>query len=373
MKALLFLAFSAVAFAQPYFLGVKYTNADPAAPCTLRSILVANYTNGTVWVCNAGTYTNITGGGGGGGTVTSVSWTGGIVSIANPTTTPAFTLAGTSGGIPYFSSASTWASSALLTANLPVIGGGAGAAPTVGTRSGNTTEFATVTGSTPSGNCAKWDASGNVVDAGSPCGSSSGTVTSISTTSPITGGTITTTGTIACATCVTAASALTSNLPIFGAGSQATAVGTRSGNTTEVATVTGSTPSGNCAKWDANGNIVDNGSTCGVPGTTAPGTNTTLSGSYQIYFCTGTCTITVPVPSLNLQYCVANDDNVGTVITMAALGSSARYETTARTGYGTAGTGTMVSGGAVGDMVCIVGRDSTHYETTNYVGVWTVN
>lgn len=38
------------------------------------------------------------------------------------------------------------------------------------------------------------------------CGSGSGTVTSIATTSPITGGTITTTGTIACATCVTASS-----------------------------------------------------------------------------------------------------------------------------------------------------------------------
>ncbi len=73
---------------------------------------------------------NITGGGGGGsGTVTSVSWTGGIVSVATPTTTPAFTIAGTSGGIPYFSSSSTWASSGALTANALMIGGGAGNAP----------------------------------------------------------------------------------------------------------------------------------------------------------------------------------------------------------------------------------------------------
>ena len=63
------------------------------------------------------------------GSVTSVSFTGGIISVANPTTTPAFTVAGTSGGIPYFSSASTWASSAALAANAIVIGGGAGAAP----------------------------------------------------------------------------------------------------------------------------------------------------------------------------------------------------------------------------------------------------
>lgn len=65
----------------------------------------------------------------GNGTVTSVSWTGGIVSVATETTTPAFTIAGTSGGIPYFSSGTAWASSGALAANALVIGGGAGAAP----------------------------------------------------------------------------------------------------------------------------------------------------------------------------------------------------------------------------------------------------
>jgi len=69
------------------------------------------------------------GGGGGSGTVTAVSFTGGIVSVATPTTTPALTVAGTSGGIPYFSSASTWATSAALAANAIVVGGGAGVAP----------------------------------------------------------------------------------------------------------------------------------------------------------------------------------------------------------------------------------------------------
>ncbi len=62
--------------------------------------------------------------------VTSVSFTGGLISVANPTTTPALTVAGTSGGIPYFSGAATWASSAALTAHGVVIGGGAGTAPT---------------------------------------------------------------------------------------------------------------------------------------------------------------------------------------------------------------------------------------------------
>ena len=66
---------------------------------------------------------------GGSGTVTTVGFTGGLISVANPTTTPALTVAGTSGGIPYFSSTSAWASSALLTANALILGGGAGAAP----------------------------------------------------------------------------------------------------------------------------------------------------------------------------------------------------------------------------------------------------
>jgi hypothetical protein len=73
----------------------------------------------------------------GSGTVTSVGWTGGLVSVATPTSTPAFTVAGTSGGIPYFDSASSWASSAALAANSLVKGGGAGVAPsTITTGSG---------------------------------------------------------------------------------------------------------------------------------------------------------------------------------------------------------------------------------------------
>lgn len=72
---------------------------------------------------------------GGSGFVSSVasSFTGGIVSVAGSpitsTGTLAFTVAGTSGGIPYFNSSSTWATSAALAANALVIGGGAGAAP----------------------------------------------------------------------------------------------------------------------------------------------------------------------------------------------------------------------------------------------------
>lgn len=64
----------------------------------------------------------------GSGTVTDVSFTGGLISVATSTSTPALTVAGTSGGGVYFSSASTWASTAALAANAIMIGGGAGAA-----------------------------------------------------------------------------------------------------------------------------------------------------------------------------------------------------------------------------------------------------
>src|ERR1700688_3934936 len=66
------------------------------------------------------------GGGGGSGTVTSVSASDGLLSVGTPTTTPALTVAGMSGGVPYFNSASTWASSGVLAANSLMVGGGAG-------------------------------------------------------------------------------------------------------------------------------------------------------------------------------------------------------------------------------------------------------
>ena len=78
------------------------------------------------------------------GTVTSVSFTGGIITVATSTTTPALTVAGTSGGIPYFASGTTWASSAALTQYGVVYGGGAGATP-VATAAGTTGQVLTAT------------------------------------------------------------------------------------------------------------------------------------------------------------------------------------------------------------------------------------
>jgi hypothetical protein len=85
-------------------------------------------------------------------TVSSVaqSFTGGLISVGgSPVTTSgtlALTVAGTSGGVPYFSSGSSWASSAALTQYGVVIGGGAGAAPT-STSAGTATYVLTSNGS----------------------------------------------------------------------------------------------------------------------------------------------------------------------------------------------------------------------------------
>ena len=92
----------------------------------------------------------------GAGTVTSVAqtFTGGIISVSgSPIITAgtlALTVAGTSGGIPYFSSTSAWASSAALTQYGVVYGGGAGAAP-VATAAGTTGQvLAATTSAAPS-------------------------------------------------------------------------------------------------------------------------------------------------------------------------------------------------------------------------------
>jgi len=117
-----------------------------------------------------------------GGTVTSVaqSFTGGIISVGgSPITTSgtlALTVSGTSGGIVYFSSASTWASSALLAANALVVGGGAGAAPaTVTTGTGVVTALGVNVGT----------AGAFVVNGGALGTPSSGTVTNLTGTASI--------------------------------------------------------------------------------------------------------------------------------------------------------------------------------------------
>ena len=105
---------------------VSSGGATPAISMAAATTSVNGYLTSTDW----NTFNSK-----GSGSVTSVaqSFTGGLISVAgSPITTSgtlALTVAGTSGGIPYFSSASTWATSALLTNNAIMLGGGAAATP----------------------------------------------------------------------------------------------------------------------------------------------------------------------------------------------------------------------------------------------------
>lgn len=65
--------------------------------------------------------------------------------------------------------------------------------------------------------------------------------------------------------------------PLFGDGAGSVANGTVTGNTTKVATSTGSLVSGDCAKWDASGNIIDAGSACSGGG----GGGSTFAGRFM--------------------------------------------------------------------------------------------
>ncbi len=109
------------------------------------------------------------------GTVTNTMLAGSIDLASKVTGTLAVARGGTgltagnSGGVLAYTGSGTLASSSALTANLPVIGGGAGAAPSVGTRSGNTTTFVTTTGTQTFGDCVKIDANGNHIANGSAC------------------------------------------------------------------------------------------------------------------------------------------------------------------------------------------------------------
>ena len=87
--------------------------------------------------------------GAGSGTVTSVAFSGGLIAVTNPSAAASMTVAGTSGGLPYFSSASTWGSSGVLAANGVVLGGGAGTAPTVTSADSTTTHALFATAGAP--------------------------------------------------------------------------------------------------------------------------------------------------------------------------------------------------------------------------------
>ena len=148
----------------------------------VTGVTAGAYTNASITVNAQGQITSASSGSVSSGSVTSVAqtFTGGIISVGgSPITTSgtlALTVAGTSGGIPYFSSATTWATSAALAANSLVKGGGAGVAPsTITTGTGVLTALGVNTGS----------AGAFVVNGGALGTPSSGTVTNLTGTASI--------------------------------------------------------------------------------------------------------------------------------------------------------------------------------------------
>lgn len=157
--------------------------ANLTSDATLGAELALNYADGKLYYKNSsGVVTLLADKNAATGTVSSVAqtFTGGLISVSgSPITTSgtlALTVAGTSGGVPYFSSASAWASSAVLAANALMVGGGAGAAPaTVTTGTGVVTALGVNVGT----------AGAFVVNGGALGTPSSGTVTNLTGTASI--------------------------------------------------------------------------------------------------------------------------------------------------------------------------------------------
>jgi len=230
--------------------------------------------------------------------------------------------AGTSGGIPYFSSTSTIASSALLTQYGVVYGGGSGAAP-VATAAGTTGQVLTAT----TGGAPTW---------ANPA--TSGTVTSVNGTGTVNGitltGTVTTSGSLTLGGTLSGVSLTTQvsgTLPVSNGGSGATTLtGYVKGNGTSAFTAAASVPAADVsglATVATSGSFSNLSNKPGVQsnGQNVIGASTTLGSGDKgtnILIVTSGITITFPSSGYASGEGVAISNVSGGTVTLSAPGGS---------------------------------------------------
>lgn len=179
------------------------------------------------------------------------------------------------------------------------------------------------TGTTTTNNCVKYDANGNTVDAGAPCGTGTGVSSFNSRTGAV----------------VPALNDYNFNQLN---GSLATGqVATPQGNGAKIQLSTGSTTPSNCVQFDANGNTVDSGAPCG--GTPALG-----------YLLTSQYTFTQS-PGGNLTSGISNTITL-TPCPQGVAGADSNHYLYVSGGIGTAEPvkitgGTCTSGGTTGTII----------------------